>query len=458
MTRGSISFADRFPSLIGQAIGWDPHQVPYSSGILRTWNCGTPGHSNYEQSPNKRSRGDGCPTCSGKRAERGVNTLSATNPELVGLADGWDLDDFTKGSSEMKRWICASPGSLPFHSYNMVIYAKAGGRGCAVCSGKQVVPGVNDLATTHPEIAREVQDLDVTAVTAGSNVEATWLCRRGHLSTKKVSQRVASKASGCAYCENLKVWPGYNDLASKFPDVAREAHGWESSEVVFASEKKLNWCCVTCGNVWAASVRSRTMLRSGCPHCAGNVLTVGVNDLAFRRPDLAKEWHPTKNGDLRADQVAFGTRSKVWWLCPEGHDYYMSVGNRSGSQASGCSQCAITGFDDSKPGWVYLLRHEAWGLIKVGITNEPEVRLYTHGLLGFEPLDISGQMNGGDARSLESSIKAALRNAGVDLGPRAIRKQFNGYTECWFESTYPVTSLADLTTRLAKLSNGFEGN
>jgi len=444
-----VSVAERFPDLIAQAVDWNPYEVPYGSGKLRTWNCGNPRHPNYEQSPNKRSRGDGCPTCSGKRAERGVNTLSATNPELIGLADGWDLDDFTKGSSEMKRWLCVSPGDLAPHSYSMVIYAKVGGRGCAVCSGKQVSPGINDLATTHPEIAKEADGWDCATVTAGSNKVLNWKCRQGHRTTKSVAQRVAAQASGCVFCANLKAWPGDNDVATRFPDIAREAHGWEPTLVVFASEKKMNWCCLTCGEVWAASVRSRTMLRSGCPHCAGNVLTVGINDLAFRRPDLAAEWHPTRNGDLSPDQVAFGTRTKVWWVCPEGHDYRMSVGSRSGSQASGCSQCATSGFNDSKPGWVYLLRHEAWGLLKIGITNEPKVRLYTHGLLGFELLDISEPMRGGDARSLESSIKTSLHIAGVELGPSPIRRQFNGYTECWFETTYSVKSLSDLTTRLS---------
>ena len=39
----------------------------------------------------------------------------------------------------------------------------------------------------------------------------------------------------------------------------------------------------------------------------------GVNDLATKRPDLATEWHPTKNGDLKPTDVAAGSEKKAWW-------------------------------------------------------------------------------------------------------------------------------------------------
>jgi hypothetical protein len=125
----------------------------------------------------------------------------------------------------------------------------------------------------------------------------------------------------------------------------------------------------------------------------------------------------------------------------------MSIGNRSGVQASNCPVCAVSGFKDSKPGYVYLLRHEQWGLLKIGITNEPEVRLHTHGQLGFEVLEISSQMSGAKARSTEKQIKEHLSAAGVMLGPSPVRRQFNGWTECWFEDTFPVSSIAELLQR-----------
>ena len=38
--------------------------------------------------------------------------------------------------------------------------------------------------------------------------------------------------------------------------------------------------------------------------------------LAETHPELAKQWHPTKNGNLTAKDVTCGNRKKVWWYLP----------------------------------------------------------------------------------------------------------------------------------------------
>ncbi|MDE3051112.1 MAG: zinc-ribbon domain-containing protein, partial [Nitrospirota bacterium] len=44
--------------------------------------------------------------------------------------------------------------------------------------------------------------------------------------------------------------------------------------------------------------------------------TVGPKlPLSFRRPDLAREWHPTKNGHLTLDACATNSTQPVWWQC-----------------------------------------------------------------------------------------------------------------------------------------------
>ena len=49
-------------------------------------------------------------------------------------------------------------------------------------------------------------------------------------------------------------------------------------------------------------------------------------NLAALYPDIAKEWHPTKNGDLTVDNVTPKSNKKVWWICSKGHEYESSVG------------------------------------------------------------------------------------------------------------------------------------
>lgn len=36
--------------------------------------------------------------------------------------------------------------------------------------------------------------------------------------------------------------------------------------------------------------------------------------LADERPDLAKEWNYEKNGDLKPEDVSYGSNKKVWWI------------------------------------------------------------------------------------------------------------------------------------------------
>lgn len=77
-------------------------------------------------------------------------------------------------------------------------------------------------------------------------------------------------------------------------------------------------------------------------------LIIGQNDLATVNPDLASEWHPTKNGLLLPSQVGAGTKRKVWWKCHLSHEWEASVSSRN--KGSGCPYCAgqraISGVND----------------------------------------------------------------------------------------------------------------
>ena len=55
------------------------------------------------------------------------------------------------------------------------------------------------------------------------------------------------------------------------------------------------------------------------------------------RPDLAKEWHPTKNGNLTPDQITYGSKKKVWWKCKTGHEWEQSPNAR---RKTGCPYCS----------------------------------------------------------------------------------------------------------------------
>lgn len=60
--------------------------------------------------------------------------------------------------------------------------------------------------------------------------------------------------------------------------------------------------------------------------------------LAYRFPELAKEWHPVKNGDLTPNDVTVGSNKNVWWIGKCGHEWDSVVKERV--RGYGCPVCA----------------------------------------------------------------------------------------------------------------------
>ena len=46
------------------------------------------------------------------------------------------------------------------------------------------------------------------------------------------------------------------------------------------------------------------------------------------RPELIKEWHPTKNGKSNPKNMARNHEEQVWWLCENGHEWEDTVKSR----------------------------------------------------------------------------------------------------------------------------------
>ena len=83
------------------------------------------------------------------------------------------------------------------------------------------------------------------------------------------------------------------------------------------------------------------------------------NSLLACYPDIAAEWHPTKNGKITPDKVSKGTRKSFWWLGKCGHEWQMSVIDRTSEYVRknghikkryGCPFCSsrrvLIGFND----------------------------------------------------------------------------------------------------------------
>jgi len=74
--------------------------------------------------------------------------------------------------------------------------------GCPICSGRAEFKGVNDLQTTHPELAAEAYGWDPTTVNRGSHSKKAWWCEMGHHFSGSV--KTGSTVSGVEFAQDSK--------------------------------------------------------------------------------------------------------------------------------------------------------------------------------------------------------------------------------------------------------------
>lgn len=79
-------------------------------------------------------------------------------------------------------------------------------------------------------------------------------------------------------------------------------------------------------------------LKAGCTIEQALGLVKRSDSLAFEYPELAKQWHPSKNALLTAGDVTPHSGQKVWWSCSNGHDWKAVIDSRT--RGHGCPYCA----------------------------------------------------------------------------------------------------------------------
>lgn len=241
-------------------------------------------------------------------------------------------------------WKCAQG-----HEWEARVANRTVGNGCPYCGGRKALPGYNTLATVAPDTAAEWHptkngDLTPSDVAAGSTKKVWWLCKSGHEWQTSIGHR-ALRGLGCPYCSNHALLRGFNDLSSRFPEIAAEWHPTKNgvlapSDVVFGAAKRVWWQCSK-GHEWEAPLSRRVRTGgAGCPVCAGKKVFVGHNDLATVFPEIAAEWHPTKNGDRKPTEFAKSSGESVWWQCSQGHEWQTKIHTRT-AIGSGCPFCAV---------------------------------------------------------------------------------------------------------------------
>ena len=374
----------------------------------------------------------------GKRLKRGAlivgwNDLATTHPHLAEQIVGADPSTLKVWSKQVFDWQCQDHP----HTWPSTVANRVRGRTCGVCSNRVLLVGFNDMATTHPDLAKDFIG-DPTKVFAGTGELLEWKCRNCPHKWKATGNSRVTKNNGCGVCANLIVLKGWNDMATTNPELAKECLN-DATKFVAKTNKELWWKCQVCPHKWKAQGWTR-FSGCGCGVCAGTIVLKGWNDMATTHPELAKE---CLSGPTR---FIAGTHSVLNWKCGKCSSKWPATGHNR-VNGRGCPDCGKDkcGHNQTADSLFYLVARP--GQIKFGIMNIGKDRLERHARNGWDLVD-SLEISGTGARSMETAIKRRLREIGVPTGQKAFRDKFDGWTESFQEVDLCVRTIRGLCRKL----------
>lgn len=333
-----------------------PNTVYCGSSKKVWWLC-TQGHE-YQQSIVKRVHGGNCPYCSHQKLLAGYNDFATEHPELL---SEWDYEKNDVKPNEIMShtkykawWIC------PFgHSYQAWMTGRCGTNhsGCPICD--------KENHTSFPEQALfyYVKKSFPDAINADRSTIGL------ELDIYIPSIRIAIEYDG-------RIWHQNNEYELKKNQACKE----NNIVLIRIREKGLilyeDCYCIIRDNVRRNNSLSEVIKqvlydidnnleldvdvdRDAADIYSSYITTRKEHSLKARYPELAKEWHPSKNGLLEPDMVAPNTNKLVWWLGKCGHEWLSSVADRA-NMRSGCPICSgkrvISGINDLKTFYPELCR------------------------------------------------------------------------------------------------------
>jgi hypothetical protein len=282
------------------------------------------------------------------------------HPTLNGSRTPFDV---LPGSNAMVWWRC----SKCQREWQARVFKRGRqGRGCRECgvarrAALQAKPAPGEsLADLMPEVAAEWHptlngDLTPADVVPGSAKKVWWRCSKCQYVWETVVYSRGKFGRGCRECGIARravlratPKPGQS-FAVVYPHVAAEWHptlngDLKPTDVKPASGKKVWWRCSE-GHEWRVAPADRGR-GERCPRCAERQRHITKStpkpgrSLADLRPDIAAEWHPTKNAPLTAADVNPGSKTRRWWKCRScGHEWQTDPDHRTrgGRGRSKCS-------------------------------------------------------------------------------------------------------------------------
>lgn len=326
-----------------------------------------------------KSGRESCPFCSGKRVSQS-NCLATKFPEAK---EQWHPtknkpltpEMVTAGSSKIVWWHCkiharewqAAISNRKKQNFNI---------GCCQNQSKiklkqpSIVFDDRLMKLWHTTKNRK---LDANNLTRGSAQKVWWQCSIAKDHSWPASVFNVANGRGCPMCSGKMVVKS-NCLKTTNPEIAKEWHPnknkqYKPTEFTAGSGKIIWWKCSN-KHEWPAPIHKRQT--RGCPYCKGQKVN-NTNSLKALFPEISKQWHKTKNVDLKPTDFSASSGKLIWWRCSlnKNHIWRASIADRT--RGRDCNQCADHGYRIDKEAIFYLHKivlKDGSNAFKYGITNQ----------------------------------------------------------------------------------------
>lgn len=338
-----------------------PHTLTYGCMELAWWVCPqNPSHRWQQRICEFCKRQTDCMFCARKSLEP-TRSLAGRYPKM---AEEWHPkynghitpETILALSNRSVWWRCRKNKA---HEWSSSIRNRTQkSEGCPYCSQTSVSKKMG-LAKQAPNLLNywdwdNNHHISPQKIAVDSSFVATFVCPatkdfvRPHSFKMRIDKAVAlgqEKDNICPQC-NKEQAKEYGSLAQEFPDIALQWHktknGKFKPEQFKAHSSMLVWwqCPTAKDHQWRISINARSASDTGCPFCAYHQAS-STHSLARDYPELAAQWHPSKNGQLTPDTITPQCQRLIWWQCPKAPDHeWATYPSERVIKKFGCPYCA----------------------------------------------------------------------------------------------------------------------
>ena len=212
-------------------------------------------------------------------------------------------------------------------------------------SPNRIKKGVNDLWTTHPQLAEKlINKEDGYRITRSNKTMVDWKCEKCDSIFTTCTNRIkdTNNGNGCPYCSSRLV-NETNSLKSLNPKLSERWDYQRNGElapdkVSVNSSKKVWWKCEL-GHSFESGVHTMNRYNIKCPYCAkfnAKVLK-GFNDMWTTNPELANLLADPEDGY----KYTKSTNKKLDWKCPNCNTIIKNRNcNNISKQGLRCDKCS----------------------------------------------------------------------------------------------------------------------